>query len=175
MLYQQNLFEVCKRLDEAVTKPPMGRKQRRRYPTAMKSAIAQAPSTTRTVNQGTSSSQVHSIFLSSATKETVAQTVEQRSTYPSAPLQESTLQPQISPELLDLENRLLIRLLLCLFLMLAAGYSLYQCFSLIASYLAQGHQITQGFLERLCGATIVQVSVMLGVFVRAVWPRAKRS
>lgn len=79
--------------------------------------------------------------------------------------------PQASPELLELKNRHTIRLMLCCFLMVALGYSVHRCFSLIFFYLEHGHHISEAFLRWLCGATIAQIAIMLGVFVRAVWPR----
>ncbi len=84
-----------------------------------------------------------------------------------------TPSPQANSDLLDLKNRLHIRLMLCAFLMLALGYSIHRCFSLIFFYLQHGHQTSEGFLKWLCWVTIAQIAILLGVFVRAVWPKNK--
>jgi hypothetical protein len=80
-------------------------------------------------------------------------------------------EPQPSPELLELKNRHLIRLMLCGFLMLALGYSARRCFALVFFYLEHGRQISEGFLRWLLGATIVQLMALLGIFTRAVWEK----
>jgi Holliday junction resolvase-like predicted endonuclease len=76
---------------------------------------------------------------------------------------------------LELKNRLMIRTSICWFLMAALGYSVYCCFDLISLYLQTGHQISERFLQGLCAATIAQVGVFLGVFVRAVWPKSENN
>lgn len=80
--------------------------------------------------------------------------------------------PRDSPELLELKNRLRIRSWICLFLMLALGFSIYKCFSLIFYYLEHGHQLGESFVKWLCAVTIAQIAVMLSVFVRSVWGRS---
>jgi len=80
--------------------------------------------------------------------------------------------PKDSPELLELKNRLKIRSWICLFLMLALGFSIYKCFSLIFYYLEHGHQLGESFVKWLCAVTIAQIAVMLFVFVRSVWGRS---
>jgi hypothetical protein len=84
------------------------------------------------------------------------------------------VRPKPPPEVLELKNRLRIRTSICWFLMAALGYSVYRCFDLVSLYLQTGHQISERFLQWLCGATIAQVAVLLGVFVHGVWPKSDK-
>jgi hypothetical protein len=76
---------------------------------------------------------------------------------------------QLKCELLELKNGHRIRLMICKFLIVALGFSIICCFLLIFLFLATGHQISESFLQRLCGVTIAQAAVLLAVFVRSVW------
>ncbi|MGP8199785.1 MAG: hypothetical protein ACLQU4_09825 [Limisphaerales bacterium] len=76
---------------------------------------------------------------------------------------------QLKCELLELKNRHRIRLMICKFLIFALGFSIVCCFLLIFLFLATGHELSESFLQRLCGVTIAQAAVLLAVFVRSVW------
>jgi hypothetical protein len=79
-----------------------------------------------------------------------------------------------SPDLLELKNRLKIRTMLCWFLMMTLGFSIACCFALIFVYLWRGHEFSEAFVKWLCGATVAQIAVFLGVFVRSVWHKVEK-
>jgi|ERR1035437_5131546 hypothetical protein len=74
-------------------------------------------------------------------------------------------------EALNHQNRLKLRTMICWFLIITLGMSVVFSYALVFYYLASGHSISEGFLKWLCGATIAQTAVFLGVFVRSVWPK----
>ena len=76
----------------------------------------------------------------------------------------------------ELQNRLYIRSWICRFLIQALGFSIVCCFCLILlnGFRLWGFQMDGSLLRWLCGATIAQIAVLLGVFVRAVWQKSER-
>jgi hypothetical protein len=71
-------------------------------------------------------------------------------------------------ERLELANRLRIRLILCWFLVCTLTLSTLGFFGLTILK-ALRYEISETFLTWLGGATVTQVALLLGVFVRAVW------
>jgi len=83
----------------------------------------------------------------------------------------SEAQTKCSLEALELENRLRIRSTMCIFLVWALGFSTVCCFGLILlnGFHPWEFHIEGALLKWLCGATIAQIALLLGVFARAVW------
>jgi hypothetical protein len=75
------------------------------------------------------------------------------------------------PKSLELQNRAQIRFIICVFLLLALGFSIVCFFGLILlnGFHTWGFHMDDSFVKWLCGATIAQVAVILGIFARAVW------
>ena len=79
-------------------------------------------------------------------------------------------------EVIELKNRISIRTEICRFLMKALSFSTVCCFALVflQGFQAWGFKISESFLRWLCGATIAQIAILLGVFTRAVWEKRNR-